>query len=346
MTALGMTGSSAWAQSSVTLYGIVDAAFLYTSKSLSPGSGVNSGAQWALVDSGALPSSFGIMGKEDLGGGISASFDLENGFSAVSGAFNDSNGNLFGRQAWVALKSNWGELKAGLQYSPFFLALYETDARAFSQFGSGLVSYVNNALATGIFNANAVSYTSPTVDGFRGSILFALGGQAGNFSAGRQYSMSLDYQIGGLLLNAAFYDGNSGGTVSTPVPTTEAFDGRTFGAAYRYGRVSAKIAFVNYRIAGSFDNNVYGAGLDFQVTPQVDLNGGVWYTSDQNISRNHSILAAVGTQYFLSKATTLYCQVGLVNNHGAMESGISINGALNEVSGTTVGANLGIRHMF
>jgi predicted porin len=178
-TALAMAGPACWAQSSVTLYGIVDAGLLYTSKTLSPANGGNAGSQWALTDAGLAPSSFGITGREDLGGGLNASFDLESGYSTVTGGFNNSNGNLFGRQAWVALKGGWGELKAGLQYSPFFLALYETDARAFSQFGSGLVSYVNNVLATGIFNANSIAYSSPTVGGFHGSALFAFGGEAG-----------------------------------------------------------------------------------------------------------------------------------------------------------------------
>jgi predicted porin len=57
-------------------------------------------------------------------------------------------------------------------------------------------------------------------------------------------------------------------------------------------------------------------------------------------------MGALGAQYFLSKHTSLYGQVGVVNNHGAMNTGLSIDGALNEVQGTTVGADLGIRHVF
>jgi len=91
---------------------------------------------------------------------------------------------------------------------------------------------------------------------------------------------------------------------------------------------------------------VYGGGLDYQATPAVDLNGGVWYTSDRNDTANHSLLAAVGASYSLSKATSLYAQVAMVDNHGAMNTGLGINNALYGATGTTVGANVGIRHAF
>lgn len=80
--------------------------------------------------------------------------------------------------------------------------------------------------------------------------------------------------------------------------------------------------------------------------PQLDVNGGVWVTSDHNQTSNHSVLAALGTDYFLSKSTTLYGQVGVVNNHGKMNTGLSLSGALFGVAGTTVGATVGIRHSF
>jgi hypothetical protein len=176
--------------------------------------------------------------------------------------------------------------------------------------------------------------------------MFAFGGAAGDFQAGRQYSANLKYDNGTLMLEAAFYDGNAGGTVSTPVPTTVAFEGRMIGASYKFGSVTVRGSFSNYKVAGSLNKIIYGAGLDYFVLPQLDLNGGVWYSSDRNQTENHSLLSAVGVNYFLSHATTLYAQVGLVNNYGAMNTGLSVNGAMFGVKGTTVGANLGIRHVF
>ncbi len=335
------------AQSSVTLYGVFDGGLLYTSKTLNPANGQSAGSTFAMYDGGLSPSRFGFRGVEDLGGGMKASFDLESGIDVGNGGFNNSNGNLFGRQAWVALDSNFGTVKAGLQFSPFFLAIDYTDARSFSLFGSGVVTYVDNVLATSVFNANAVSYTSPNIAGFTGSALMALGGQAGNFQSDRQYSLSLKYENGPLLVDAAFYDGNSGPS-PTPLPSTLAFEGRMLGAAYKFGNVTAKASFVNYKVAGSFNNNVYSGGLDYLPRPDIDLNGGVWVTSDRDNTANHSLMASVGAQYYLSKATALYAQVAVVNNHGAMDTGLSVSSLsqLYGVQGTTTGVDVGIRHTF
>lgn len=335
----------AQAQSSVTLYGLVDASLLYTSKTANSAGG-SAGRQFALSDSGLSPSQFGISGSEDLGDGLAVKFKLESGINMQNGAFGNSNGNLFGRQAWVAMDGRFGEVKAGLQFSPFFLAVYESDPRDASMFGSGVVNYIGNVLGTGIFNPNAVSYTSPILAGLHGSVMYALGGQAGNFQAGQQYSASLTYNNGSLMVDAALYDGNSGGTGQTPVPTTEEFVGRLLGASYKFGQLTAKVSFAKYKVAGSFNNNVYGGGVDYLVLPVLDINSGVWVTSDRNHTTNHSIMGALGAQYFLSKRTTAYAQVAVVNNHGAMNTGLSVNNALTGVAGTTTGVNLGIRHTF
>lgn len=341
-----LSASVAQAQSSVTLYGVVDGGLLYTSKSVEAATGQNTGKQISMIEGGVSPSVFGLTGSEDLGGGLRVSFKLESGFSVANGGLADCNGNLFGCQAWIALDNQYGTLKAGLQYSPFFLALYESDPRDFSLFGSGLVNMVDNVLGTGIFNPNALSYTSPKIAGLQASVMYALGGTAGDFQAGRQYAASLKYELGGFLINASIYDGNAGGNAQTPVPTTLEYEGRTVGAAYKIGPVTAKLSFVNYKVAGAFNNNVYGGGLDYHMTPALDVNGGVWVTSDRNHTASHSVMGALGAEYSLSKRTMLYAQVGAVDNHGAMNTGISINGALYAPEGTTIGTVLGMRHTF
>ncbi|AFQ49928.1 porin [Burkholderia cepacia] len=338
---------SAHAQSSVTLYGVVDAGILYTSKTVNPATGQNAGHQFSMVTGGMTPSLFGLKGVEDLGGGLKAMFALESGIDISNGGFTDSNGNMFGRQAWVGLASPYGTVKAGVQFSPFVLSLISTDARDVSYFGSGVPVYVGSVFVTGIFNANAVSYTSPTIGGFQGAAMLALGGVAGDFQAGRQYSASLNYTYGPLLISAAMYNGNAGGTAaSTPIPSTVPFTGRTIGASYRYRDLTVKASFVSFKVSGSFDNRVYSGGLSYQITPAVNADAGVWYTSDGNDTGNHSIMAATGVTYSLSKATLLYGQFGFVNNHGKMNTGLSTNDALFGASGSTFGSAVGIRHLF
>jgi predicted porin len=339
--------SMAQAQSSVTLYGLLDGGLIYTSKTLGA-NGQNAGHQYSFTDSGLSPSNFGMEGTEDLGGGLKAEFKLESGINIGTGGFNDSNGNFFGRQAYAGLKDGFGEVKAGLQYSPFFLALYDNDPRGLAQTGGSLMMYLDNVVATGIFTPNAVSYTSPVLWGFQGSALYSFGGVAGDFQDARQYSASLKYDNGTLAVNASFFDSNANttGTPISPVPTQQEFEGRQLGASYKIGKLTAKASFVSYKY-GVVSNNVYGGGVDFLALPQVDLNAGVWYEQDRHDTTNHSLLAGAGASYFLSRATTLYAQVAVVNNHGPlMDTGLSVTESLNAPSGTTTGVTIGMRHIF
>ncbi|WP_321891716.1 porin [Burkholderia cenocepacia] len=340
-------GAAAHAQGSTMLYGILDTGLLFTSKTRNPATGQSAGQQGSVITGGRGSSLFGLKGAEDLGGGVKAVFTLESGINTANGGLANSNGNLFGREAWVGVTGNFGTVKAGVQYSPFALSLIATDSRNVSYFGSMVPIYIGSVLVTGIFNSNAVSYTSPTIAGFRGSALLALGGEVGNFQAGRQYSFGLNYNNGPFMLSAAMYNGNSGGmTSSAPASSTVPFTGRTIGASYRFDDLTVKAVFANFKVAGALDSHVYGGGISYFLTRTVNLDAGVWYTIDGNDARNHSIMAATGLNYSLSKSTSLYGQAGFVNNHGKMNTGLSTNGALFGAPGTTAGANLGIRHMF
>jgi predicted porin len=334
------------AQGSVTLYGVLDASVQYASRSTGS-TGASAGHSFALTDAGFSPSFVGFMGSEDLGGGVRATFDLESGIDVANGGFDSSNGNYFGRQAWVGVEGDFGRLRFGEQFSPLFLAILDADPRYLSTFASGLVPYGNFVGFTSAINSNAIIYRTPKFANMEGTVMFAPGGVAGNFQAGRQWSAGLKYADGTLTLSATLYDGNAGGT-PTPVPTTVAFVGRQLGASYRFGELMGKVSFVKYKVAGSFDANVYNVGISYQCRPDLNLNGGVWVTSDRNRTTNHSILAAVGANYSVSKRTMLYAQVGYVDNHGGMNTGLSLTNtaAFNEPVGGSVGANLGIRQSF
>jgi len=181
------------AQSSITLYGITDAQILYTSGTLNLATGANEGHQFSLQTAGESATRFGLRGKEDLGGGLAAVFTLESGIDLANGGLGNSNGEFFGRQAWVGVTGGFGTITAGLQYSPFLLSVFATDPRDFKYFGSGLVTYVDNVIVTGLFNPNSVMYTSPEMAGVQGRAMYAFGGSAGDFRAGQQYSAALTY---------------------------------------------------------------------------------------------------------------------------------------------------------
>lgn len=337
------------AESSITLYGIADAGLIFLTRTQNAAGG-NGGKLIGFTDSGLTPTLFGMQGVEDLGGHLSAEFKLESGVNIGTGGYNNSNGNLFGRQAYVGLKGGFGETKAGLQFSPFFLTLLALDPRGFSQFGSGVPIYLNNAVATGVLNPNALSYTTPQIAGLQTSVMLGLGGVAGNFSAGRQWSANISYQWQDLEINAAFYDGNPGSSVQTIPPTTVEFEGRMIGASYTYEHVIAKVSFTNYKVANTGqNNNVCAAGLSYALAPYLSLDGGVWFVSNRGDTSSHSLMSALGASYFLSKATTLYAQVGMVHNQGSANLGLNVGAAptsLYAPAGTTVGANVGMRHFF
>ena len=340
---------SAYAQSSVTLYGIADTGVLYLSKTLNFTTGGNGGRFVGVQNGGIAPAIFGLTGVEDLGGGLQAVFKLESGIGFSNGGFNNGNGNLFGREAYVGLKGGFGEVKAGLQFSPFFLAAWALDPRAFSEFGSILAIYSNNVSVTGSFSSNAISYTSPMLGGFQGSAMYSFGGVPGNFQSGRQYSARLKYEWGGLTVDAAFFDSNAGGSVITVPVGNVPYVGRLIGVAYKFGAVTAKASFESFKVEGGATNNVYGGGADYFVLPQLDLNAGVWYVTDRNDSSNHSLMGVVGATYFLSKRTGVYAQVGLVNNHGKANLGLTPGVGATSLfapAGTTTGATVGIMHMF
>src|SRR5450830_737338 len=110
LSVLAAISGVAQAQSSVTIYGVVDMAFQAESKA---------GVKKYAIDSGEQAGSrLGFKGTEDLGGGLKAIFDIEAGILGDSGA--SQGGLTFGRQSWVGLTGDFGTVKAGRQYTPQF----------------------------------------------------------------------------------------------------------------------------------------------------------------------------------------------------------------------------------
>ncbi|WP_083566865.1 porin [Pandoraea thiooxydans] len=202
---------AAQAQSSVTLYGLIDAGIDYTTN-------VAGNSQTSL-DTGILsPNLFGMRGSEDLGGGLHAKFVLEGQFNAGNGALI---GNEFGRQAYIGLTdAKWGSVTLGNQYDFMFTSL------SVKRYGPmfPLISLQNlrqgpfNALnvpnrPTGAFDfdrmageqiANAVKYESPDLAGLTFGAMLGVGGQPGSFSRDSAQSFGADYRRGPIQLDAAY----------------------------------------------------------------------------------------------------------------------------------------------
>ncbi len=105
----GVFATAAHAQSSVTLYGLIDAGITYTNNQ-------DGHINFKMTSGSVNGSRWGLRGSEDLGGGLKAIFTLENGFNIANGKLGQ-NGREFGRQAFVGLSSNqYGAVTLGRQY--------------------------------------------------------------------------------------------------------------------------------------------------------------------------------------------------------------------------------------
>ena len=175
---LGVLATAAQAQSSVTLYGLIDAGITYTNSQLTSQGGRSN----VQMTSGSVEGSrWGLRGAEDLGGGLKAIFTLENGFNVNNGTFSQ-NGREFGRQAFVGLSSvDFGAVTLGRQYDSMIdyvgpLALTGTEYGG-THFAH---PFNNDNLNNNSFSINnSVKYQSANYAGFRFGGLYGFSNAAG-----------------------------------------------------------------------------------------------------------------------------------------------------------------------
>ncbi|MCA7888602.1 porin [Burkholderia contaminans] len=196
IASLAMT-STVHAQSTLTLYGLIDAGVTYTnSAQTGRASGHPTGAsQFALTDghaTGVSGSRWGVRGVEDLGGGLRAVFVLENGFMVNSGSLAQG-GAEFGRQSYVGLASDFGTLTLGRQYDPLvnFVQPFAASGTWAGYMGSH-ADDVDNLSNTSRIN-NAVKFTSATYHGFTMSAMVSAGGIAGHTGQNQIWSIAGGY---------------------------------------------------------------------------------------------------------------------------------------------------------
>ncbi|MBU4609605.1 porin [Achromobacter sp. GG226] len=216
LAALCLLSAAAQAQSSVTLYGVVDVAVGHTSESsgvdVPGGTRVLASRQSATrMDSGVSAGSrFGLRGVEDLGGGLQAKFQLESGFNVNNGA-STQGGLLFGRMAYVGLAGKHWSLTGGRQLTPMNNAAVASMALPGGYWGaiSGAVtgSYEpvgatpgGGAFQTGTRADNSVLFTY-TLGPVTANTMVA-GGNQNSQGTGRYGAFVLGYADGPLKLNA------------------------------------------------------------------------------------------------------------------------------------------------
>jgi len=379
-TAISTTAN---AQSSVTLYGLLDAGISYVNHSTTT---TGSASRVKYDDGVAQGTRWGLKGAEELGGGYKVLFVLENGFNGGTGALNQG-GAEFGRQAYVGLSSNQlGSLTFGRQYS-FSTDYLGGQYSAGTNTVSGNYAYHINDLDQLVNSRinNSVKFNSINISGITFGGMYGFSNQAGAFGgsptvtstgavatgSSRTYSFGLNYAIGSFGIGAAYTD------ISYPAAVAPAFstsvanvaaggvgggkDLRTFGVGTRYQFERATVfgLYTNTRVEalnGATTNlDVYELGGRYNFTPA--LAGGLSYTfshlADSNAGHWNQVNASV--DYVLSKRTDVYLLAAYQkasgqNGNQAVQAQIGSSTTFFGTSGTgatnQIAARIGIRHKF
>jgi predicted porin len=166
-----MLPAYASAQSSVTLYGIVDNAFAYSSNQ-------HGSSNFYLSQGNLQASKFGLLGSENIGGSTKTIFRLESGFNSLTGA-QSSAGVIFNRQAYVGLSNDrYGTVTLGRQYTPYLQIVGALGPTGVLTGATGAHPGDLDALDTTLRLNNSVSYLSPTLAGLQFSMQYGLGCRA------------------------------------------------------------------------------------------------------------------------------------------------------------------------
>ena len=371
---LAIFATTAYAQSSVTLYGVIDSGLLYQSTSAATflPHAPNLGHVYQLKDGGIFSSFWGIKGSEDIGGGYRINFKLQGVFNSMSGKFglSDTPGTtaIFNQFATIGASGPFGTIDMGRQIIPMIYAMAETDVRGAQYFGSILTAWLGvnqaagwpgtstNAPIGALYDSNAVVYRSPKFFGTSLALEYAPGGVAGQFQGGTRESAVLKFSNYGLNLSAVYYNGHDTNPfpITYPVAPAAAATGLDNNRFYYLG---AMYTIAGFSVSGSYgigknpansntaDFEMISGGLGYQFNPRFKVTSGYYYLKDRNHSANHSSEFSVGAEYSLSTRTSAYAQVGYVDNKGTMNQTI-IYGAPVAPGVSTTAAMIGIRHTF
>ncbi|MGF6245063.1 GBP family porin [Paraburkholderia sp. GAS38] len=372
----GVFATAAHAQSSVTLYGLIDAGITYTN---------NQGghSNWQETSGSVNGSRWGLRGSEDLGGGLKAIFTLENGFNIANGNLGQ-NSREFGRQAFVGLASDqFGAVTLGRQYDSAVdylgpLALTGT------QYGGTQFAHPfdNDNLDNSFRVNNSIKFQSANYSGFKFGGLYGFSNDAGEFSNNRAYSVGASYNYGGLNVAAAYLQlNNSVGALGASTNSSGAVSGdntllagrqRTFGAGLNYTFGPATAGFVytqtnlnNFAGISSSASGIATTGVQFanvtsghfqnfelngryQITPAISVAGAYTYTQSSIEGTNPKWNQfSLQTAYALSKRTDVYLQ-GEYQHVSQDGSGLKadINSLAASGNNNQVAVTAGLRHRF
>jgi predicted porin len=357
---------SASAQSSMTLYGVVDNSIQYAHDT-------GGESHQIKLQSGQMsPSVWGIKGNEDLGGGLSAVVDLESQFDVNNGAL--ANGLLWGRIAYVGLSRNeLGTLTLGRQIDVMQDLVVPVQGNSFLEYftAPGDVDLSDGSVKVN----NAVKWLSPNWAGLQLAAMYGFGNVAGSVGSGQSYEVAANYAAGPLTFAAGYLHSDNGngdhstrgtgsatGIFFTPVnsaySSASKFNIARTGLAYNAGPVTigGYYSFSEYLPDGfsTFRNSEYynnGEVFVFwQMTPETSLELGYDYLKSRGDSSATYQQVTLAADYALSKRTDLYASASY--GHASGSNGMGAAQAVIADSYADPGTSqqelliVGIRHKF
>lgn len=344
LAVLAASSGAALAQSSVTLFGVVDATYKYGSGSIANKS--------QLGNSGNSSSRVGFKGVEDLGGGLSASFVLDagvnndNGTGATTSVNNQTDttgdGLIFNRQSTVSLSgTSFGEIRLGRDLTPHFMNLSVFDP--FSTNGVGTTQTYMSGIGgpTRVRASNSIGYFLPdNLGGFYGQAMYYLGENASNTTNKRDGN--------GLSFRAGFKNGpiDVAGAFAETKYATGNIRTMNFGGLYdlKVAKIIGQYAQDKIARGAKGQGFLIGSQIPVGDVGQVRVSFSTYKVDNAGAIDPRSNKLAAGYVHNLSKRTAVYTTIARVANKNGASS--ALNGASTGVGSNSNGYDLGIRHSF
>ena len=344
LAVLGAFAGVASAQSTVTLFGVVDLNARQTKNG-------NAESLSTMGTDGNASSRLGFRGVEDLGGGLSAGFWLEAGLAADSGNMGSSNGlaaptngsaNIFNRRSTASLMGGWGELRLGRDYTPGFW-----NTTIFDPFGTnGVGSFLNLAINPALPNTSFVRANN-TIGYFLPSNLGGLYGQAqvsaqetAAVNGNKQQSARLGYAAGPFNVAVSYQKTELGATD---------WKHANIAGSWNFGFANLMLQYDDQKLS-PLKQRTYLIGT---VVPLGQGEFKLAYSkADQGgspvIDSSDADQIAVGYVYNLSKRTAMYGHYARIKNKNnafyAVPGGVVAGTP--QLGNTSKGFEVGLRHSF
>jgi predicted porin len=366
ITATALACQTAFAQSSVTLYGLISSGIVYANNQ--KGADKQGHSTWQFASGPMQTPRWGMRGVEDLGGGVKTIFTLEGGYSVANGALSQG-GRLFGRQAFVGLSSNsLGTVTFGRQYDEAVTLCIFSSACQFAAYGAH-IGDSDNVFDTFRIN-NAVQYKSIDYGGLQFEGLYGFSNKAGAFSDNTAISAAVQYHRGPLSLGAAYLQvkmpndptnpngavvGDYGFTspfITNPATNAGVSKQRMFGTggAYAFGTANLSLLYTNARFEYLDESRLtlqnFEVSLTDYVLPDLMLGAAYIFTTGQYRPQDSSPKwhqVNTGAVYFLSKRTDVFL-VGIYQKAAGDAQFAQIYTLSPSTTKTQVSAVIGLRH--